>query len=271
MKKNSVCLTAFLSLLFLVTAVSAQLAAEVRPFDFSDKYYNANGVIPEMLIGRKNGADGESVFDSASERKYNNVRITATLPAYNETGATIFWNDYAGVSKAGFTEDAAGPRAVDLAYDSPLYVFPSTTVKNSDRQAALIQPGDSYLEKNTLGISAVFFVEFTDLIYTKEGQVAIEILAKRNGLSLDGTPIIRTAKELEALRADKLVTVTQPALDEPYYTPFAIAKIIQFPELGGITPDAFLKFVKGQDEKPLDAETHLVATFECLKQSGTCL
>ena len=88
MKKNSVYLTAFLSLLFLVTAVSAQLASEVRPFDFSDKYYNANGVIPEMLIGRKNGADGESVFDSASERKYNNVRITATLPAYNETHPT---------------------------------------------------------------------------------------------------------------------------------------------------------------------------------------
>ena len=64
--------------------------------------------------------------------------------------------------------------------------------------------------------------------------------------------------------------MNQPALDEPYYTPFAIAKVIQFPELGGITPDAFLKYVKTSDDKPLDAEAHIVSKFECLKGSGIC-
>ena len=272
MKKNSVCLFAFVSLLFLAaTASLAQIIAdERRPFDFGDKHYVTNGVISEMLIGRKNGADGESVIDFTNDPIYSNVRITATWPAYDATGGAIYWNYYGGVSKAGFTQDDSGPQAVELAYEHPLYVFPSIMFKNSDRQAAMIRVGESYFEKNPLGIAAVFFVAYTDKAFTKAGRMALEPLRERNGLSLDGTPIIRTAKELDSLLDAGLVAIEQPSLDEPYHTPFAVAKIVRYPESGGITPDAFLEYVKQSTGNPLDAEVHFVSMFECFKYGGKC-
>ena len=223
-----------------------------------------------MLIGRKNGADGESVIDFTDERKYSNVRMTATYPGYDSNGASIFWNYYAGVSKAGFTEDNNGPQAIELAFAHPLYVFPSTSLKNSHRQAAMIRIDDSYFEKNALGIAAVYFVEYTDRIFTRAGQAALAVLVQRNGVSVDGTPVIRTAREIDSLRREGLITLTQPWSDEAYYTPFAIAKIVQYPEHGGITPDAFLKYVKTSDGKPTDSEAHFVSMFECFKRSEKC-
>jgi hypothetical protein len=271
MKTKSICVTGFLSLLFVASSYAQILAEEVRPFDFSDKYYQVNGVIASMLIGRKNGADGESVFDFTNDRKYSNVRITSTFPGYDASGGTIFWNYYAGVSKAGFTEDDNGQRVVALAYEHPLYLFPSTTVKQSFRQSAMARIDESYYDKNDLGIAAVYVVEYSERIVTKEGREVLAILAKRNGISLDGTPIIRTAKEIDSLQKEGLITLSQPALDEAYSTPFAIAKVIRFPELGGITPDSFLNYVKTSDGKPLEAEAHFVSTFECHKSGEKCL
>lgn len=260
-------------LLCLLSALSygQRLAEDLRPFDFNDKYYHSNGVISEMLIGRKNGADGESVFDFTNDRRFSSVRITATHPAYDADGTSIFWNYYAGVSKDSFTLDDYGQKAVSLAFAYPLYVFPSTSVKASDRQAALIRTGDRYFEENQLGVAAVIFVEYTELINTTKGQIAMTTLRKRNGSSLDGTPIIRTVKELDLLREQGFVELTQPSQDEPYRTPFAISKVIRFPEQGGITPDAFLKYVKQVDGSPLDAESHFVLMFECHKGSEKCL
>ena len=77
---------AFCFLFIAVTSSHSQkFAQDFRPFDFSDKYYYVNGVLTDTLIGRKNGADGESVFDWTYDRRYSNVRITATLPAYDFT------------------------------------------------------------------------------------------------------------------------------------------------------------------------------------------
>ena len=272
MKKYAATLTFVFSFIVLTAVASqAQLAEEQRPFDFTDKHYISNGVIPELLIGRKNGADGESVFDQASELRYNNVRVTATYPGYaGDDGVAMFWNYYAGVPKYAFTEDVDGQHTVATAFAFPLYFFPSATVKESDRQAAFIRTDDGYYEKNPLGISAVLLVEFTDKIDTKKGRAVMEMLAKRNGRSLDGTPIIRTAKEIDSLVADGFLSLTQPGLDEPYRTPFAIARIIRFPETGGITPDAFLKYVKEPNGDPLDSEEHFVTTFECVKGGEKC-
>ena len=268
--KTKLYIAGLLCLLLAVSSHAQTIGEELRPFDFSDKYYQVNGVIPSMLIGRKNGADKESVFDFANDRRYSNVRITATFPGYDSSGATIFWNYYAGVSKAGFTQDDNGLHAVELAFSYPLYVFPSVMTKEPYRQAALVRTDGSYFDKNDLGIAAVQLVAYTDRIFTRDGRAALEILAKRNGVSLDGTPIIRTANEIDSLLKQGLIALTQPSLDEPYQTPFAVAKVIRHPEHGGITPDAFLNYVITPDGKPLDAEMHFVATFECHKAGKEC-
>lgn len=272
MKKYSAVLS-LLAFLFLTASVNAQiLADELRPFDFSDKFYEENGIISTTLTDRKNGADNQSVFDTPSDpTNLTNIRITATLPAYTGDGEAIFWNYYGGATRESIATDAAGGVAIDLAYAHPMFVFPSTTVRNSDRQAAMIRLAESYFEKNHIGIAVVFLVEYTDRAFTtKQGRLAMQLLTERNGTSLDGTPIIRTAKELDGLIADGLVTVRLAGSDNSDRTPYAVAKVLRNVDSGAIAPDAFLMYVKQADGKPLDAESHLVATFECYKGGGKC-
>lgn len=271
MKKHAAVLSLFAVLFLACASVSAQVMGdEVRPFDFSDKYYQENGIFASTLIDRKNGDDKQSVYDvPADPTNLTNIRITATLPAYDDRGEAIFWNYYGGATRRSFTFDNAGSSAVDLAYGNPMFVFPSTTVSNSDRQAAMIRMGDSYFEKNHIGIAAVFVVEYTGRIFTtKHGLRAAELLVERNGISLDGTPIIRTGKELDGLISDGLVTV-RPA-DGSDRAPYAVAKVLRNIDSGAIAPDAFLLYVKKADGKPLDAEAHLVSMFECYKGGGKC-
>ena len=91
--KTKVYIAGLLCLLLAASSHAQIIAEELRPFDFSDKYYQVNGVIPSMLIGRKNGADKESVFDFANDRRYSNVRITerfrATTAAARRSSGTI--------------------------------------------------------------------------------------------------------------------------------------------------------------------------------------
>ena len=272
--KTNLTVVAFSLVVFLsmaVASLSAQtFAEELRPFDFSDRFYEENGIIASTLIDRKNGADGESVIDTIYDPRFRNVRITATLPAYTSDGAVVFWNHYADASRESFAPTMAGGVAVDLAYSHPMYVFPSTTMRNSERQAAMIKMGESYFDKNLIGMAAVFLVEYTDRIFTKSGRAALQLLAARNGLSLDGTPIIKTAKELESLSTDGLVTIRLAGPDNSDRSGFAVAKVLQNTELGAIAPDAFLIYVKEPDGKPLAAEAGILALFECLQSGGMC-
>jgi hypothetical protein len=242
------------------------VAEDFRPFDFANKYYEQNGVFAFGLIDRKNGADGDSVFGTTNDPKHNNVRIIQTFPGYAIDGSAIFWNYYGGINKESFTPDQNGRNAVDLAFAFPMYVFPSTTIKNSDRQAAMLRTDEEYFEKNVLGVAAVIVVQYTDLATTKKGAEALKRLAQRNGFSVDGTPIISTLKELLDLAANGLVTLEQADMGGWERPPFAIAKAIQFPERGAIAPDAFLEYVKDTDSKPLDAELHFITQFECLQK-----
>jgi len=273
MQKNLVNLAAALSLFIMMLFGSvtshAQFAEELRPFDFTDKTYEENGIFGPTLVDRKNGADNQSVIDQGPDTRFRNVRITATLPAYTGEGETIFWNYYGGASKESFTNTIEGDIAIDLAYHFPMYVFPSGTVKNSDRQAAMIRIGPSYFEKNMIGIAAVFLVEYTEAAFTKMGQFYLQQLSKRNGLSLDGTPIIRTAKEVEDLQTRGLVTVSEGGQTSDG-TQFAVAKVLRSPELGAIAPDAFLIYVKEQDGDPLAAEAHFLSKFQCYQVTELC-
>ena len=272
MKRNLVSLARqFYLLAFLVfatTAAHAQLAEDLRPFDFSDKFYEMNGVYWDKIVGRKNGNDGKSLFDTPPDTRFNEIRILETFPAYDREGETIFWNHYGGLTKESFTADYAGDYAIGQAYAHPMYAFPSTMVRGSDRQASLIDMGAEYFQKNTLGVAAVFIVNYTDKIYTKRGRAILEILVGDNGMSLDGTPIIKTAKQLDDLASEELVTIEPAWTADSGRTQFAIAKVWQIPERS-ITPDAFLVYVREKDGNPLDAESKIVSLFDCLK-TGIC-
>lgn len=246
------------------TAILADnYSIEVRPFDFSDKYYTENGIEPSRIIKRRNGADGISVFDYINDPHHRGVRIQGVFPAYNQVGKPVFWNLYGEIHKEDFPANVDGDDALRRAHNFPLYVFPSEKGAAEFRQAHLVNMRDSYFEKNPIGLSVQVLVEFTNLINTIDGQKEMSILADRNGVSLDGTPIIKTALEIEELTQKNYITQKIKSLARPGEPAYAIAKVMQNPARGAITPDAFLLNSFG-----LPAEERFVRQFDCLKLTG---
>jgi hypothetical protein len=147
-------------------------------------------------------------------------------------------------------------------------MFPSSTARYVDRQAPLIETDDNYFQKNALGIGVVILVEYTDAANTEEGKTLLAELGKKNGFSLDGTPIIRSVRELGMLTRSGIVRQTVRGSSDAYPISFVIGKVIADPTGGTISNDAYLEFVKQANGEPLAAEEAFVSNFECLRKYG---
>ena len=259
----------------------------IFPHDFNDEYYAAHGVYAPALIERRDGTDFLSVFGFSSNPTHRHVRVLATLPAYNENGEIRFWAPLAEIDVSGFTDDGAGVEAREIAALYPVFVFPATAkgtpayFRNA-RQAALIDESYNsfYVKGNPLGLRTIFLVNFTEKAFnTKEGIVMMDYLGKKNGLSLDGTPILKFKTEIDELFKNELITmekrgyVQNPALSGVSILPppvgtYAVAPVIDiYFAKGVIAPDAFL-VMPTRDGKPLPDEMMFVREFECLQQLG---
>ena len=272
--KNVICVgIAFILSTIFATVGFAQLRTnggaykiEIRPFDFHDKYYAANGIDATFLRIRRNGFDGMSVFDQSRESIYRDVRVTATWPAYAPDGSELFWNLFAEFDKDAVIIGPAGYGAMDAAQAYPMFIFPSEDLPGSHRQSPMIRMGEGYFDKNPLGLAVAYNVVFTDLARSEKGAQIMKMLAVRNGLSSDGTPIIRTAGELDELRDLGMVEVRV----RQDGTPFVAAKVMRYPHLGAISPDAYLVIVKQKDGTPLISEAGFIKKFECLQDAKKC-
>jgi hypothetical protein len=247
--------------------VPGSLAVDVRPFDFAERYYAANGIEPSMLLNRRNGVDGLSVIDYPSERNRNNVRVIATQTAYGPGGETLFWNLYAEFDKNAFTAGPAGQSAFDLAYGFPVYTFPSTSQKGGERQSSVIDVSEGYFEKNVLGIGVVMTVEYNAPTGREDAAYLAE-MGKRNGLSVDGTPIIRTTKEIGQLLRRNLISLSTRGSSGDGQLPFIVGKVMEYPNHGAIADDAFLLYIKDATGKPIESEAFFITAFECIKNGG---
>ncbi len=266
-------ITVVFTIILIATASFAQRALtnetfrpEIRPFDLNDKYYGTNGLDASLFKNRKNGFDGESVFDFSPERQFNNVRITATMPAYDDKGHMLFWNHHADVFSYGFTPDRAGQYANSVAEKNPIYIFPSVTHPGSERQAALITLDTDNGNENPLGVRAVVLVEYVARARSTEHEALLKRFADTNGISLDGTPIIRTKAQLDELIRKGLVRLTVRGDIDGSKLSYSISRVMEFPTGGSITDDAFLIYVKQDNGLPLDSEAIFVETFECVKR-----
>jgi hypothetical protein len=226
-----------------------------------------NGVEPTMLLNRRNGTDGQSVIHFAGPENHNNIRVIATQTAYGPDGKLLFWNLYSELDKNGFTPDAAGQGAFEGAYNYPIYTFPSTTIKGGDRQSPVIDTADSYFQKNPLGLGVVMTVEFKAAT-TKEDADYLAALGQKNGLSVDGTPVIRTTQEINQLILRNLVWMTTRGASSGDEVPFMVGKVIEFPTSGAIANDSFLVYVKDGTGKPIESEAFFITAFECIKNGG---
>jgi hypothetical protein len=246
----------------LATMVAVPLMAradvEDRLYDFTDAFYRRNGVDPAKIVGRRNGADNLSVIDTPVKSGQRNVRTLLTLPAYNHSGSPVFWSVMGEFFNDGFTNDAAGRRARQIADNMIEYVFVTKDAANqvglgSLRQSVMLDMRNGYFSSNPLGLWTHVWISYTPRAFnTTAGRRALADLQKRNGLATDGTPIIRTLSELDNLFSQGLIAkrLRNPNGSEgPVYS---ICPVIKDPTDGGIAPDQFLSYTRNPDGTPLE-------------------
>lgn len=147
----------------------------------------------------------------------------------------------------------------------------------------------SYFGDDLLGMWIITYHWYTDAGFgphqTPPCKAILAGLAQKNGLSLDGTPIIKTGDELHFLEGvdgtaspipgvpDGLLPNSPCAAEGNLDTGGAdggpvwlICPAIPDATQGAIAPDAFLDIVHKPDGSPLDPQ--ITANFNCLQQTG---
>lgn len=272
----------FAALMIIGIFLSGSLAAQKtfdssdlranRPFDFTDFYYFQNGINPNFIVNRRSGNDGLSIFDVPPTSINNNVRVKITIPAYDHSGNPVFWYLLGEILQNGFTSDNLGANARVIADKYKIYVFPSRTGNplqlGNNRQADLVDLRNGYFSNDPLGLWQIVFVNYTAAANTPAGQKRLRQLAEKNGLSLDGTPIIRAIGEIDDLTRQNLVTQQVRKVDGSEGPTWSLCPVIKDPRNGAIAADAFLANVRRGDGLPLGAEQNFLDQFNCLKNTG---
>lgn len=269
--------TVFLSTVFFVPTANAHSysifsSSNARPFDFSDSFYLRNGVIPAQISNKRTGADGLSVFDVAPDNDHNNVRVKITIPAYDHSGGIQYWYLLGEIFKTGFTNDQAGARARQIADAYKIYVFPKASGNplglGNNRQADMIDLRNGYFSNDPLGLWVIVFVNYTAQANSSAGRKALNDLAGKNGVSTDGTPIIKSLSDLTDLTRKGFVTQTIRAVDGSQGPTWSLCPVIKDPRNGVIASDAFLAFTRNADGSPFLTERAFINNFNCLQQTG---
>ena len=237
----------------LAFATAARADNEDRLYDFTDAYYLKNGVNPAAIAGRRQPDGIRAVADTPFFSYQRPVRVISTAAGYNHSGSPVFFSILGGGNNTLFTPDSAGQKARQIADTYIEYFFPKASAAALDptplggsRQANMLDMRNGYFSANPLGLWLHVWVSYTPQAFsTAAGQAALADLARRNGLDLDGTPIIATLSDMDNLYQKGFVTKrTVPATDGRRY---AICPVIVDPTDGGIAPDATLNPLKKPD------------------------
>lgn len=264
----------FLVLMFGLAAMPALTFAGVqdRLFDFNDDYYFQNGVNAGLIFGRRQvTGNGNSIFDTPNFYFQRNVRAQRLNPAYGDNGKVTFWAVMGDVNNAGFTNDAAGANAKVLANKYVLYVFPTRTGNQiglgNNRQADIVDLSGGYFSNDPLGLWIHIWISYTDAAFnSRDGQKALADLQKKNGLALDGTPIIKTKSELENLLSKGFAQKRFRNPDGSEGPMYGICPVMKDPTNGGIATNDTLGLVRKADGTPLEPE--FLRQFESLRTTG---
>jgi hypothetical protein len=179
------------------------------PFDFSNSFYLANGIDPSKILNRVGTSTSASAFvvdNSNTNPDRNNIRITETTGGFDRAGTPLYYTINGFLNPDAFTNNAAGQQALQIAEKFEAYIFPKASgnplspALSNRRQDNVFNTIDGYFTNNPLGAWTAVFVSYTPAAFnTAAGQKALAALAAKNGTDLDGTPIIRTPKELDVL------------------------------------------------------------------------
>lgn len=245
-------------------------------FDFSDAFYAQNGVDPSKLIIRVGTAarpqSAWTIDTSGDDPTRNDVRILEHNGGYDNSGHRIFFTINAVLTTDAFTS----PAAKAIADEFQVFIFPrrqpdgtfNLTVAPEDRrQDNLFDTSGGYFSNDPLQLWIIKFVMWTDAAFnTQAGRRALADLAEENGLSADGTPIVKDLSDLEDLIDDGFVELIAVAQDGSEGFQYVVCSIYKDPRDGAITDDAFLILVPRADGS--DVDPMLRADFESLKATG---
>jgi hypothetical protein len=179
------------------------------PFDFSNTFYLANGINSSNIQSRVGSPTSASAFvvdNSNTNPDRTNIRITETTGGFNHEGNVLYYTINGFVNPDTFTKDAAGQKAMAIAESFTAYIFPKASgdpfspALSNRRQDNVFDTRNGYFTTNPLGLWTAQFVSFTPAAFnTAAGQKALAALAAKNGTDLDGTPILKTAMEVDGL------------------------------------------------------------------------
>jgi hypothetical protein len=254
------------------TPILSFAGVQDRLFDFIDPYYYQNGVDASRIFGRRQvTGNGNSITDTPNFWFQRNVRAQRLNPAYSDSGKPTFWAVMGDLNNESFTLDGAGANAKTLANRYVLYVFPTRTGNQiglgNNRQADIVDLSGGYFSNDPLGLWIHVWISYTDRAFnTRDGQKALADLQQKNGLALDGTPIIKTKSELENLLSKGFAAKRLRNADGSEGPMYGICPVIKDPTNGGIAPNDTLGLVRKADGTPLEPE--LLRQFESLRTTG---
>lgn len=255
-------------------AVAPMFAADTSmyPHDFTNEYYEMNGIVGKAILNRRTGSDGLSIFGKSSNPIHTDVQVIGTIPAYDQRGDILFWYPLGQIEENGFTTEKMGWEMREIAKLYPIYVFPHTKIQDyrtfeNTRQAALMDNTWSMIlgaNINPLGVRQIMFVSFTDKAFTQEGAELMDMMSKKNGIAADDTPMLKTLDDIRLMMKYELVSL-EPV--KGYENRYAISPMLSDPTNGLIASEAFLWFAT-KDGSPLPTERMFVDQFNCLQKTG---
>jgi hypothetical protein len=220
--------------IFFMSAVAALPGGGRRQpsFDFSDSFYLANGINPSNILARAGSSTSASAFvvdNSNTDPNRDNIRITETTGGFDREGNPLYYTINGFLMPNAFTNDAAGQKAMDLANKFEAYIFPKASgdplspALSNRRQDNLFNTIDGYFVNNPIGTWIAVFISYTPAAFnTAEGQKILATLAAKNGTDRDGTPMIRSTKEIDFLERKGLAMEQTRALDGSQGFPWII-------------------------------------------------
>ncbi len=260
-------LTQLLIVALLAAPAMSRADVKDRLYDFTDTYYLQNGINPALISGRMQPGP-IAVNDVPNFPFQRDVRALLTIPNYDHSGNIFYFTVLGGFADNAFVANSAGVTARQIADSRFEYVFPKAGTDpvglGALRQSVLLDMRNGYFGKDPLGLWTHVWVSYTAKAATKAGKKALADVSKKNGLDLDGTPIIASTSDIDSLLKKGYIALTTRALSDPLH--YSICPVINDPTDGGIAPDQFLAITLKPDGTPLEPEFQI--NFDSLQDTG---
>lgn len=200
------------------------------PFDFKDSWYKKNGLNPSKFDTRVSPDDANATTGVSLDPTRNNTRIIGINGGFDSAGSELYYPDPpVFFPKEAFTNDKAGKKAKEIANQFRAFIFPLrdgdpvSPAPSNRRHDNVFDTSSGYLTANPLGLWRITFPRYTDYgLVSPEGQAKLAELADRNGIDLDGTPVIKRLSEINELLDLHFIELIQRPEDGSQGSPWVV-------------------------------------------------